>query len=356
MLFACEEDNEVDDVDEVGEDPTETVDSTDDDIDDDDTTDEGNTAGMFPSRKTYDWEWESDFLEITSGACGTCDILTLQEGEVNTDEDVETIEASGNITTEEREVDNLFTKINVSACATHVVVNQGTASPIQVVAPENLQQYLIIEVVDNELVIRITEGICLKSIDDEGNSIFEMEVFITVPDLEAIGLTNASSMEVENDFETDTFLVELSSASELTFENLNVETFNGRVNGASFLDFEGVTSLFAAQVEGASRLELDHENMVDALDTFLQLGGASQAVADGESDYFDITVSGASQFFGFDHEADTLFIDASGVSNAEVNAIEFLVASIDNLSRVEYIGTPEIELEGDEENLIDGND
>ncbi|MEO1487099.1 MAG: DUF2807 domain-containing protein [Bacteroidota bacterium] len=75
-------------------------------------------------------------------------------------------------------------------------------------------------------------------------------------------------------------------------------------------------------------------------ETFFEIKGASKATMIGKSEYLDVTLIGASRLFTFEYETVTVFVDVFGLSGAQINVMDFLTASIDNLSTVEYLGSP----------------
>jgi len=77
----------------------------------------------------------------------------------------------------------------------------------------------------------------------------------------------------------------------------------------------------------------------------MDLSGASKIFIVGETDEANYTFSGASNYSGFGFIANTMELNISGASHANVNVIETLIVDASGASEVIYKGDPELFLD-----------
>jgi hypothetical protein len=126
-----------------------------------------------------------------------------------------------------------------------------------------------------------------------------MDIYITMPVLEAVDFSGAVNASVEG------------------FKNLSTLEFE--LSGASRCDFDGTAQSLAFDLSGASELNLF-----------------------GHSRYLDGELSGASKLNAFDLSAEESDLDLSGASSARVWITNFLDVEASGASRVRYKGNPGI--------------
>lgn len=125
-----------------------------------------------------------------------------------------TIEGSGNVTTEKRIVEGDFKNISVSN-AIDVVIEQSDATEITVEADDNLQKEIITKVENGTLIIK-----CKFS---SFRNITMKKVTVKVPSLEKIEASSASTVQSKNVFQGENIDLESSSAATM---DLNIESDN----------------------------------------------------------------------------------------------------------------------------------
>lgn len=127
---------------------------------------------------------------------------------------VNTVEGSGNVTTEKRIVEGDFKNISVSN-AIDVVIEQSDATEITVEADDNLQKEIITKVENGTLIIK-----CKYS---SFRNITMKKVTVKVPSLEKIEASSASTVQSKNVFQGENMDLESSSAATM---DLNIESDN----------------------------------------------------------------------------------------------------------------------------------
>lgn len=125
-----------------------------------------------------------------------------------------TIEGSGNVTTEKRIVEGDFKNISVRN-AIDVVIEQSDATEITVEADDNLQKEIITKVENGTLIIK-----CKFS---SFRNITMKKVTVKVPSLEKIEASSASTVQSKNVFQGENIDLESSSAATM---DLNIESDN----------------------------------------------------------------------------------------------------------------------------------
>ncbi|MDW8849119.1 head GIN domain-containing protein [Flavobacterium sp. MMLR14_040] len=125
-----------------------------------------------------------------------------------------TVEGSGNVTTEKRIVEGDFKNISVSN-AIDVVIEQSDATEITVEADDNLQKEIITKVENGTLIIK-----CKYS---SFRNITMKKVTVKVPSLEKIEASSASTVQSKNVFQGENMDLESSSAATM---DLNIESDN----------------------------------------------------------------------------------------------------------------------------------
>ncbi len=176
------------------------------------------------------------------------------------------IKGSGNLQTEKREVSN-FRAVDVGGVFKVEITIQKDFD-IQIEADDNLLQYIETEIDGETLEISTSKRISTQN---------PIIVRIGTPDIENI---------------------EVSGASSLTLGNLNNDSLEVDLSGASNVKIEGTTKNLVIDLSGASRVNA--ENL----------------------------------------QAENVSVDASGASKADVFASNKLEADLSGASKVAYSGSP----------------
>lgn len=129
----------------------------------------------------------------------------------------------------------------------------------------------------------------------------EINVYIVMPNLEAVQFGNASKVYVSG---------------------FNEDYMDIKLNGAAFADFDVDVNSINAKVEGASKLNLS-----------------------GSGNRLKVKVSGASTLNAYDFSADVTEVETHNASSAKVYANDHLVINTFGASNVTYKGHANIEIE-----------
>jgi hypothetical protein len=133
---------------------------------------------------------------------------------------VNTIEGSGNVTTEKRIVEGDFTKISVSN-AIELVVEQSDTTEIIVEADDNIQKEIITKVENGTLIIKSRHGTFRDT---------KRKVTVKTPKIDKLEASSASTVSSKGLLQGENLDLETSSASTM---DLNVETDNINIDSGS---------------------------------------------------------------------------------------------------------------------------
>lgn len=140
-----------------------------------------------------------------------------------------TVEGSGNVTTEKRIVEGDFKNISVSN-AIDVVIEQSDATEITVEADDNLQKEIITKVENGTLIIK-----CKFS---SFRNITMKKVTVKMPAVEKIEASSASTVQSKNVFQGENIDLESSSAATMDL-NLESDNISATSSSGSSINVQG---------------------------------------------------------------------------------------------------------------------
>jgi hypothetical protein len=195
---------------------------------------------------------------------------------------------NGDITTNNRTT-QAYDQIEVVG-SMDVHLERGNEGKISVTTDANIQEYIIVEVKDNTLVLRTKNNTNLKT---------KKGVHITVPfeSISGVSLVGSGDIDTKDTIKTDSFDVSVTGSGDIV---LDVESNNldAKVTGSGDMDLSGkVTNL-------------------------------------------EVKVSGSGDFRGSSLSAENTQVYVSGSGDAEVIANKSIKARVNGSGDVEYSGNP----------------
>ena len=188
----------------------------------------------------------------------------------------------GELITEEMEYSD-FTAVDIGS-AFQVEITQSSSYGVIITADERIFDKINVNKTGNTLIISTEPNIITASL---------LKAEITMPDLVELVLSGASKGTIQGFSSSEPFIVELSGASNLQMQDINIGDFDAKLSGASTLTAEGSGNDLVSIVDGASNLDLT-DFPVDSSD--LIVSGASQATVNMDGT-LDAKVSGASTVY-----------------------------------------------------------
>jgi len=169
-------------------------------------------------------------------------------------------------------------------------LEKGSEGNISVSAEDNLHEYVIVEVKDNTLIVRIKKNTNLRT---------KKGIHVTVPfqDISGVSLTGSGDIDTKDTIESD---------------NLKI----------------GVT--------GSGDVDLN----VIASDLKVKVTGSGDIVLSGRTNDLEVRISGSGDFKGFDLDAQNTDASVSGSGDARVVAKSSLKARVNGSGDITYKGSP----------------
>jgi hypothetical protein len=179
--------------------------------------------------------------------------------------------------------------------AVDITVQEGAAQMIRIDGYENLLSHVVTKVVGHKLKI-YTDLDPSWSMDCDN-----IVCHIIVPSMAALSLSGAPDADVHGNIAGDEFKLDISGASTVTIDNINVNKFSTEVSGAGEIKVNG-----------------------------------------GSVKHADYSVSGAGKIKAFPLNTEETTAEISGAGRGEVSASQKLMASISGAGHIKYKGHPSV--------------
>lgn len=191
-----------------------------------------------------------------------------------------------------REIRNVtgFGKIETTFSA-NVEYTKSADSRVEVLAAENIQRYVIAEVVDGKLVLRTPDNVWIK----KGS----VTVYVAAPTLAAITLTGNGNFTALDEIETETMGLKVTGSGNVTLAKLT-------------------TSSLRAQISGDGDV----------------------AINNGESETQELTITGSGDYNAHQMQSKEAMIKLTGSGDAKVWTMDKLNVTITGSGDVRYVGNP----------------
>lgn len=171
-----------------------------------------------------------------------------------------------------------------------VHLESGAEGNISVTTDSNIQEYIIVEVKDNSLVLRTKNNVNLKT---------KKGIHITVPfeTISGVSLVGSGDIDTKNIVMSDYFDVSVTGSGDIVLE-VKSNNLDAKVTGSGDLDLSGI----------ATNLE--------------------------------VKVSGSGDFNGSSLSAENTQVYVSGSGDAKVTATKSIKARVNGSGDIEYSGNP----------------
>ncbi|WP_291871223.1 head GIN domain-containing protein [Maribacter sp.] len=158
------------------------------------------------------------------------------------------IKGNGNVTTTNRTTED-YDAVSVSGWFDVVLVD-GTEGKITIKGEENLLEYIITEVKDNKLVIKVEKGVNLKP------SSWKDGIVITVPveSISAVALSGSGDIVGKKTIKTSNFKTTMSGSGDITLD-INANSIDASMSGSGDINLSGSTNNFDATISGSGDIK-----------------------------------------------------------------------------------------------------
>ncbi len=199
------------------------------------------------------------------------------------------IVGNGNVTTKTVNTGNYDAVKGVGSMDVHL--EKGSEGNIRVVTDENLQEYIIVEVKDNALVVKTKKNYYLKT--KKG-----IHVYVPFDDISKVSLTGSGDIDTKDTIDAP---------------NLDIS------------------------ITGSGDVNLDvNSGMLEA-----RVTGSGDMVLTGKTNDLDISISGSGDFSGFGLDSNNTEARVSGSGDARVVANKSIKARVNGSGDITYKGNPE---------------
>ncbi|MCK4677429.1 MAG: DUF2807 domain-containing protein [Bacteroidales bacterium] len=188
------------------------------------------------------------------------------------------LKGNKHVTKQERTIEE-FTELTVSG-ALNVILTQGEPQLIIIESDENLLDQIFTDV--KKGVLKLTMG---NIID-----FTELNIYITVRNLDNIETSGATSIKSTNQFKASSLRIQASGASEIKM-NIMVDELETDISGASEVTLKGNANEHSGEISGAS--ELNAYDLVTQ-NTTIDVSGAASAMVNAENS-LNANTSGAGE-------------------------------------------------------------
>ncbi|MBZ4190934.1 head GIN domain-containing protein [Niabella beijingensis] len=185
-----------------------------------------------------------------------------------------------------------FRKIETTFSA-HVEYRKSPDIKVEVLAAENIQQYVIAEVIGDRLILRTPSNISLK----RGS----VTVYVTAPELDGITLTGSGNFTAVDPIDADALTLDLSGSGDITISELGTSSLKARISG-----------------------------------------NGNITINSGNSGRQEVSVTGSGDYNAQQLETEDAIVKLTGSGDARVWVRRKLDATITGSGDIRYAGTPEV--------------
>jgi hypothetical protein len=204
----------------------------------------------------------------------------------------QTLKLSGNTKTEQRPVSD-FTRVQLDGIG-DLSITKGDTESLAVEADENLLPYIITEVKNGTLIIRMKEGIRIA------NLIPTVKYTVTAKSLEMVNLNGLGNIKIAP-LQTDALTISLDGSGAITVDNLTANGLQANLNG---------------------------------------LGGLT--ITGGKVTAQQVSLAGAGAYQAGNLESETASISLTGLGSATVWVTGTLDAELTGAGSLDYYGNPQV--------------
>ena len=173
----------------------------------------------------------------------------------------------------------------------HVEYTKGTETKVEVLAADNIQRYVITEVVGGKLVVRTPNNVTIK----RGS----VTVYVTAPELEAITLTGSGNFTAFDEITAGSMDLKLTGSGNVTLAKLSAASLKTQISG------NGDVTINAGQCNSQ-----------------------------------DVTLTGSGDYDAHQMQSNEVKLRLTGSGDAKVWATDQLNVAISGSGDVRYVGHP----------------
>lgn len=249
---------------------------------------------------------------------------------------VHRLKGSDNVAQKTIQLTGEYTEIDASR-GVKVEIEERPGNEVIIWANDNVMEYVEVEIEEGELEI---------TIDDDVNSLSNVTVIVSLPNnnnITKIEASSAAKVQVKPEQNVKTFKADASSAAEINFSRINVESF--AMDGSSSGAIKGVVKADNGYIEATSAADIDVTIL--AVRCTAKSSSAAKIMLDGEVGTLYAEASSAGDIVAAECPAlEMVNAKASSGASIKVNSAKKLIAKASSGGSIRYKGegnvTPEV--------------
>ena len=215
----------------------------------------------------------------------------------------------------------------VSVSSVDVVVRQGDAFTVKVVADGNLVPYIKTEVKNNTLYVSVTKNIWKAK---------KMEVQVTLKDLHKVVLSGSGDFSCEKPFKTSGIEFVVSGSGDVEAA-LDCPAVQVKISGSGDVELHGIRGKLVADITGSGDLEASQLQLESCT---LKVTGSGDVELKGRTALLTVLSAGSGDVDASGLTAVAVKVKANGSGDMFVHAVERLEGTLAGSGDLRYAGHP----------------
>ncbi len=215
------------------------------------------------------------------------------------------VKGNGNMTTITRTTGD-YDGIKCAGSLDYILV-KGTEGKLTIEGEENLLEYVITEVKGDNLIVKVEDGVNLKTS-------WNKTIKITIPfeDISKVSLSGSGDLWTKDTINSDDLDISLAGSGDVIVE-VNANSVDGSISGSGDLTIKGKTNNLNARVAGSGDF---HGFGLESNNTIVSVAGSGDAeVVSNESIKARVAGSGDIEYRGNPSKEDTKVSGSGSIEN-----------------------------------------
>lgn len=231
---------------------------------------------------------------------------------------------SGNVKTEVRNLTG-FTKVETIG-SINVFISKADAFEVKIEADDNLLPYIVPEVKENTLVVRMKDNFSYRNAK-------KMNVYVSMPQLTALATRGSGSITSESKFSGDEMVVKTQGSGSINF------SFDGKsavisTQGSGGIKFMGSINKVEVGTNGSGSIKAQLESE----SAHLYVAGSGNVNITGTAKDVIAEVKGSGSINGYSFLTKSVNASVLGSGSCNLNVAESLIGKIHGSGGINYKG------------------
>lgn len=259
---------------------------------------------------------------LTLSACTVYDLNQIGNNK--------TINGSGNVITEKRDVQN-FDRVDLKGIG-NLTITQGNEESLTITADENLMQYITSKVVNGTLEIGMEPNISLTPSR-------KIEYKLEVKSVSGIQLSGFGNIESESLSGKDLEVI-LSGSGDINIGTIEGDSLLVRLSGFGNFHSKSIKSKTPTiEITGSGDINVEE---LEADDLAVKISGFGNAILAGKVLTQDVQILGSGDYEAENLESNSAVVKITGFGNPTVSVKDELNVTITGSGNLEYFGSPRV--------------